>query len=194
MNDANSHKSSGLSSSFGQMREDLSDDASRLAGAATEQVEQTMEGGKHKAMSAAQSAASAIEKTANSLREDDQAPDWLPTALEKTAKQITQLADKFDGKQVSEIRHEVVDFARENPGAFLGVAAAAGFIAARFLRAGGEYQAHNNGGSNHSNEASRPSVAGTGMGVTDASAYASAYGASGQQAPSVSQRPQGEQP
>ena len=114
------------------VRDELSQDASRLTQTATQRAEQAADGGKKQATTAAHAASSAIEKAAGALRQDDKAPEWLANAFEKTARQIDDLARTIEGKDIKEIRRGVSQFARQNPLAFLAASAAAGFAAARF--------------------------------------------------------------
>ena len=155
------------------LKQELSGDAQRLKDTATQHVEQQAEAQKGMATSAALSTSSALEKAAETLRNDDNAPSWLSSAFETTAKEIGRFAGGLENKGVGDIRREVTDFARQSPTAFLAASAAAGFAAARFLRAGSEYQSHHQGNN-----------AGSGG--------ATAYGAgatSGSQAPASSFQP-----
>lgn len=192
MTDPNTAKSSGSSADPRQMRDELAEDASRLKDAATHRAEQEIDSGKHKAMSAVQSTASALEKAAGTIRDEDSAPEWLSSAMEKSARHISGLAGKIDNQEVADIRHDVADFARQNPGAFLAASAAAGFMAARFLRAGGEYQAHHKG--DRARQASGAETPDTDFsrGRAGAESYAPGNGGSARQAGSRMQNRQGE--
>ena len=130
----------GQSAGSTSMRDELSSDASRLTQTAAARAEQAADSGKQQATTTAHAFSSAIDKAASALRDDDKAPDWLTSAFEKTAQQVEQLARTVEGKDISEIRRGVTDFARQSPVAFLAASAAVGFVAARFLRAGSEYQ------------------------------------------------------
>lgn len=124
------------------LREEVSSDAARLAQTAKERLDQAAEGQKETAVGVARSATSAIDRAASALREDQGAPEWLSKAFETTARQIETLAGSVEGKNFDELRRNVSQFARQSPIAFLAASAAAGFAAARFLRAGSEYKAH----------------------------------------------------
>lgn len=124
------------------LREEVSGDAARLAQTAKDRIDQAADGQKQAAVGVARSATSAIDRAANALREDDGAPEWLTKAFETTARQIENLAGSLEGKNIDDIRRNVSQFARQNPMAFLAASAAAGFAAARFLRAGSEYKSH----------------------------------------------------
>ena len=152
------------------LREEVSGDAARLADTAKQRIDQAAEGQKQAVTGAARSATSAIGRAVSALREDDAAPEWLTKAFETTARQIESLAGSIEGKNVDDIRRNVTQFARQNPLAFLAASAAAGFAAARFLRAGSEYKSHQSGG------AAEAGIRGQSAGTTQRSspAYASA--------------------
>ena len=124
------------------LREEVSGDAARLAQTAKERIDQAADGQKQAAVGVAKSATTAIDRAADALRQDDGAPEWLSKAFETTARQIENLAGSIEGKNFDEIRQNVSQFARQSPMAFLAASAAAGFAAARFLRAGSEYKNH----------------------------------------------------
>lgn len=127
------------------LREEVSSDAARLAQTAKDRLDQAADGQKQAAVGVAQSATSALDRAVDALRQDDGAPDWLTKAFETTASQIKGLASSIEGKNIDELRRNVSEFARTNPMAFLAASAAAGFAAARFLRAGSEYKTHQAG-------------------------------------------------
>ena len=130
------------------LREEVSGDAARLAQTAKDRIDQAADGQKQAVTGAAHSASSALDRAVEALRKDDGAPDWLTKAFESTARQIEGLAGSIEGKNMDDIRRNVSRFARENPMAFLAASAAAGFAAARFLRAGSEYKSHHPEGPN----------------------------------------------
>lgn len=130
------------------LREEVSGDAARLAQTAKDRIDQAADGQKHAAVGVAQSATSALDRAVEALRNDDGAPDWLTKAFESTARQVETLAGSIEGKNIDDIRRNVSQFARQNPMAFLAASAAAGFAAARFLRAGSEYKSHHPEGGN----------------------------------------------
>jgi hypothetical protein len=122
-----------------EVREELSGDASRLAQSAKERATQEAETRKQQATQTARSASSALGRAADDLEQDDGVPSWLSSAFRQTASGIERLAGNVEGRGVDELARDVTRFARENPGAFLAASAAAGFAAARFLRAGTTY-------------------------------------------------------
>lgn len=124
----------------------LKADADRLTNTAKDRASDMAEAGKDKATGAARSASDALEKAASHLEGDDGAPGWLASAFRETAKGIDRLAGKVEGRSPEQISREASRMAREHPGAFLAASAAAGFAAARFLRAGADYQQHHKAG------------------------------------------------
>lgn len=127
------------------LREEVSGDAARLAQTAKDRIDEAADGQKQAVTGAAHSASSALDRAVEALRKDDGAPDWLTKAFESTARQIETLAGSIEGKNIDEIRRNVTQFAKANPMAFIAASAAAGFAAARFLRAGSEYKSHQAG-------------------------------------------------
>jgi len=133
---------SGTASSSSGVGEELSHDAARLKDTAQQRVTQEAETRKSDVTRVAGSASSAIEKAASELESDENAPDWLGSAFRQAANGINQLASQIEGRNVNEIGQEVARFARSSPGTFLAASAAAGFAAARVLRAGVEHRHH----------------------------------------------------
>lgn len=142
MTDATTSGMNRSSSGASDVKEELSGDAQRLKDTAQQRAEQEANAQKGKATSAAHSTSSALGKAAEQLRKDDNAPSWLSSAFETTAREIDRFASGIENKDASELRRDVTDFARQSPTAFLAASALAGFAAARFMRAGSEYQSH----------------------------------------------------
>jgi ribosomal protein L12E/L44/L45/RPP1/RPP2 len=159
------------------LREEVSGDAARLAQTAKDRIDQAAEGQKQAVTGAARSATSAIDRAVSALREDDGAPDWLTKAFETTARQIEGIAGSIEGKNIDELRQNVTQFARQNPMAFLAASAAAGFAAARFLRAGSEFKTHQSEGSDGSGDTQQFTSQPSSMGSDFASADTPIYGA-----------------
>ena len=139
---------SGLSSSGtsgSAPKEDLKADADRLKETAKSRASDEAEHRKSQATQTARSASSALEKAASELDQDQNAPDWLSSAFRQTAKGVEQFAGKVDSRSPEQMGREISRFARENPGSFLAASAAAGFAAARFLRAGADYRQDHQG-------------------------------------------------
>ena len=115
---------------------ELRSDAEQLGSTAANRIHSEVDARKGAAVSQAQSVTSAIRQTADGL--DDNAPQWLRSALQQGAEQIQRFADAIDRKDSRELVGEVQSFARERPGVFLAACAAAGFAAARIFKAGAE--------------------------------------------------------
>jgi hypothetical protein len=118
---------------------ELKSDVQEVKDTAVRQGEAKAEQMKEGVGRTATSAASAIDKAAAELRDDKDAPDWLASGFSSVAKQIEDLAGRLQNKSPRELAGETRRFARNNPTSFLAASAAAGFLAARFLRAGAEY-------------------------------------------------------
>ena len=120
----------------GEAGSELRSDAKHLSSAASSRFHSEVDSRKHEAADQAKSVSSAIQRTAGEL--DERTPDWLKSTLRKGAEQIQRFADTIEQKDSRQLVREVETFARERPGAFLIGCAAAGFAAARVLKAGGE--------------------------------------------------------
>jgi len=178
------------SSSTQSVGAELSSDASRLAETARSKAAEQVEAGKGQATSAAKSVSSALERAAGDLEQDDNAPDWLSSAFRQTARRVDSFSSDLEGRSADDIGREVSRFARQNPTAFLAASAAAGFAAARFLRAGSRQHEANrysqpggsgmSGGTAGTSSAGYGSVAaGSGSAYGGASGAGSAYGGGG---------------
>ena len=119
--------------------EELKQDVHDLKQTAARQGEAKAEQEKQRVGRAATSASSAMQTAADELRDDSDAPDWLASAFSSVAREVEGLAHRLQDKSPRELAGETRRFARDNPSAFLAASAAAGFAAARFLRAGAEY-------------------------------------------------------
>ena len=137
MTTAEGTASAGSSSASHRMTDELASDANRLKHTAAERAKQEADVRKVDAARAAKSASSALDKADAELDRDANAPRWLTAAGS-----IERLASNVEGRSTDELGREVSRFARDHPGAFLAASAAAGFAAARFLRAGADYQHH----------------------------------------------------
>lgn len=140
-------------------REELKADAERLKDTAKHRASEKVDEGKSRATGTARSASDALEKAAGELDRDDNAPGWLSSAFRETAKGIDRFASKVEGRSPEQMGREVSSFAREHPATFLAASAAAGFAAARFMRAGADYERHHQDRQS-SNEGTNASTAG----------------------------------
>lgn len=139
--------SPGFATTRSAVGDELSHDASQLKSTATQRMQQEADTRKGQAAQIAGSASSALGKAAEELEQDDNAPDWLGSAMRQAAGSIDRLASEVDGRSVNQLGQQLTSFARSNPGAFLAASAAAGFAAARVLRAGVEHRHHSQGSS-----------------------------------------------
>lgn len=125
-----------------QTNQELKADADRLKDTAKDRASEMAGKRKDQATGAARSTADALQKAAGELESDSNAPSWLTSAFRETAKGIDRFAGKVEGRSPEEIGRQIKSFAREHPTSFLAASAAAGFAAARFLRAGADYEHH----------------------------------------------------
>jgi len=79
-----------------------------------------------------QGMAKALRKTAEQLDSQDQGP--MARYAERAADSLDSLGGKLRDRDIDSLAAQVQDFARQQPGVFLGGAVAAGFLVARFLK------------------------------------------------------------
>jgi hypothetical protein len=178
------------STSTSSVRDELAADASRLGDTARERAKEEAGTRKQQVTQTARSASSALSKAADDLDQDDGAPSWLSSAFRQTASGIERLAGDLEGRSPDDLARNLTRFARENPVAFLAGSAAAGFVAARFLKAGAGYRnehrydpqaAADNSGGTDAPAATTPSAGfgqapAAGYGGTSSPAEAAGYG------------------
>ena len=114
--------------------EELRSDAQHLGTAAANRLHGEVDARKGTAANQAKSVSTAIERAAGEL--DDGSPEWLKSIFTKGAQQVQRFADTLEQKDSRQLMSDVTGFAREHPGTFLAGCAAAGFAAARVLKAG----------------------------------------------------------
>lgn len=114
---------------------DVLSDAKSLGATALDRVHSELDNRKGTAAAQVKSVSTALETAVDQL--DPGTPQWLKSALEQGASQIQAFAASLEQKDSRELAAMVSDFARQSPGTFLGSCAAAGFAAARVLKAGG---------------------------------------------------------
>ena len=117
---------------------ELKADAQKLGSKAANRLYGEVDARKGTAVSQAKTVSSALERTAGEL--DDGAPDWLKSTIRQGAQQIQSFAESVEQKDSRQLVRDAESFARERPGMFLALCAAAGFAAARIFKAGGEQQ------------------------------------------------------
>lgn len=138
------------------LREELGHDTAHLADTLKGRAKQEAETGKNKVLGIAGSATGALGAAADQLRDNPEAPEWMATGLQKVARQIEQFASSLEGRSMDDLGREASRFARENPGTFLAAAAAAGFAAARLLRAGADHKRYGQGADGQSQYGTTP--------------------------------------
>lgn len=124
--------------SSGGAASELKSDAKQIGSKAADRLHSEVDARKETAVTQAQSVSSAVRQAADGL--DEGAPQWLRSAFQQGADQLQRFADSIEQKDSRQLLNDVQSFARERPALFLGAAAAAGFAAARILKAGGEQQ------------------------------------------------------
>lgn len=124
------------------LREELGQDTAHLRETLAGRARQEAETGKNKALNLARPATDAIGAAANQLRDNPDAPEWMASGLQSLARQIERLASDLEGRSLDDLGRDASRFARDNPGTFLAASAAAGFAAARLLRAGADKKRH----------------------------------------------------
>lgn len=118
------------------MVDQAKDTAHELASQAQEKVgEQVRSGvsaGKSRAANALGSVAQSLLMSSQQLRAQDQ--DGMSRYVERAANKVEQLSDYMQNTSPGEMADRVEQFARREPGLFLGGAFALGFLGARFLK------------------------------------------------------------
>jgi hypothetical protein len=117
----------------GGLNQELTADAQTLKDTAKERLASEMDARKGTASTQAQSLSSALNAAAGELSDS---PDWLRSLCQRGAQSLQSFADTIENKDSRALTRDVQQFARENPTMFLAGAAAAGFAAARVLKAG----------------------------------------------------------
>lgn len=123
-------------------QDELKADADRLKTTASDRASEEAQKQKSQAAQTARSASQALEKAASDLDDNDDAPSWLSSAFRETAKSVDRFAGSVDNRSPKQLGRDVSSYARSHSGSFLAASAAAGFVAARFLRAGADYRKH----------------------------------------------------
>lgn len=125
---------------------EIKHDAERLKDTVGTRAKQEAESRKGQAAHIAGSTSSALNSAADDLRENPEVPDWIASALQTAASKIEDFSSRIEGRSIEQLGEDVAQFARRNPGTFLIASAAAGFAAARVLRAGAEKKHHDRHG------------------------------------------------
>jgi ElaB/YqjD/DUF883 family membrane-anchored ribosome-binding protein len=109
--------------------------AGELFGQAKEQATNAFTQQREQAVSGLSSLADALRSTAQSLKEsNDGAHAGIGQFVDDAAERLAQSADFLRDKDANELLHDVQDFARKQPLAFVGAAFSVGIVAARLLK------------------------------------------------------------
>jgi hypothetical protein len=139
VNDFTTNSAAGGASAGSDVGSQLKEDAGRLKNTVMEQGEAKVSQSKEQATKSARSASSALNAVADQLRNDQNGPAWLASALSSAAQQVESFAGSVESSSPQDMANQIKRFARQSPTAFLAASAVVGFAAARFLRAGAEY-------------------------------------------------------
>jgi hypothetical protein len=131
---ANSNGS--VTAKLGQVADQARDQATRLVGDARERAFSYADQQKAAAADKICGVASVLQKTAEELRGQEQEP--IAEYVERAASTVGEFAESIRTRDIPSMVDEVEDFARRNPGLFLGASMLAGFLLVRFLRASAE--------------------------------------------------------
>jgi hypothetical protein len=162
-----------------RVTDELKHDASHLKDTVGLRAKEKTESRKGQAVQVAGSASSALKAAAEDMRNNPDAPDWMASALQQASRKIEGLASHVDGRSVDQLGHDISEFAQRNPGTFLAASAAAGFAAARVLRAGMDKRRHDqdsNQGASASSNNPQGWSADENIMPTEGGGFAPAYG------------------
>jgi hypothetical protein len=119
----------------GELRDELRGDAQTLTDTAKQKLHSEADARKGAAATQAKSLSSALESAAGELSDS---PQWLRSLFQQGAQTLQRFADTIEQKDSRQLTRDIQQLARDNPGTFLAGCAAAGFAAARVVKAGAE--------------------------------------------------------
>lgn len=103
-----------------------------LGRAAADMGEERAEQGRERAYRSLDATAGRLKDAGEGLRGEDE--KFAGELISRAATGLSSAADFLRNHRSSELMHEIQDFGRKNPAAFLGLTAAAGFLLARVGR------------------------------------------------------------
>jgi len=112
------------------MSEMVREQLSNAADLAKSQARNTYEKQKNRALDEIGTLASALRRTGDSLDSNS----ISSTVVDRAAGTLETLGRGLQGKDLDTLVRDAESFGRRNPAVFLGVAAALGFVAARFVK------------------------------------------------------------
>ena len=131
--------------------QELKQDTKSIGSAAVNRLHSEVDSRKSDGISQIQEVSSALKKTADEL--GDNSPNWLKSAIEQGADQITRFASTLEQKDSRELADDVRMFAQQSPGTFLAACTALGFAASRVFKAGAsDAQSPQSGGNDYNDE------------------------------------------
>ncbi|TJZ79812.1 hypothetical protein [Paracoccus hibiscisoli] len=116
----------------GSIKSKATEQASRLAENVKEEVTRREQNLRSDIADRAESVAKGLRKA----KSDVDADSTIAMMFDRAADGVSGLADSLNSTDPAQMLGDVRRFARQQPGAFLGLSALAGFAAIRFLRAG----------------------------------------------------------
>jgi hypothetical protein len=117
---------------------DAKDLASSVKDRAVERVEERITDNKHRAVDQLEDVAQSLRSAGAQLPADNAASRYIVQA----ANQVDHLASFLNNRDVSDLLHDVEDFARRQPAVFVGGAFALGVLGARFLKSSQRNRPH----------------------------------------------------
>jgi len=112
------------------MSEMVREQLSNAADLAKSQARNTYEKQKNRALDEIGTLASALRRTGDSLDSNS----ISSTVVDRAAGTLETLGRGLQGKDLDTLVRDAESFGRRNPAVFLGIAAALGFVAARFVK------------------------------------------------------------
>lgn len=116
------------------VRAKLTEGTEKYRAQAASKARDIAETGKGKTATALKSLSETIEGAAHTV--DDKLGADYGKYARKAAESISNLSSAIEAKEIDELATDARDFVRKSPAVALGVAAAAGFLLARFLKSG----------------------------------------------------------
>jgi hypothetical protein len=134
-----------------QMQREVKEEFGAKAGQAQEQAKRTLEDAKQQGLSAVEGQkqlfaeqvggiADALHVTSERLHEQRQ--EQTARYVDQAAGSLERFSQTLRNQDFGSLVHQVEDFARRQPGVFLGGAAVAGFLLARFLKSSSRRSAY----------------------------------------------------
>ena len=161
MNSDNHHAPAGNDqSTLGNLKEQAGEKVSQVADTLKQEAARREKGIRGSLSTQADQLASALRSAKSELDPESS----IGRMFDYAADSVGSLAQNLNTAHTTDIVHGVRDFARERPGAFLGICALGGFAAARFLLAsapeGGRQGASSRSGSGYAGSSSGSGYAG----------------------------------